>query len=36
VDIAATLKADNIKVLAEKQPEGRKVGQSEVYIKAEY
>jgi len=36
VDIAATLKADNIKVLAEKQPEGRKVGQSEVYIKTEY
>ncbi len=36
VDIAATLKAENIKVLAEKTPEGRKVGATEVYIKAEY
>lgn len=36
VDIAATLKAENIKVLAEKTPDGRKVGQSEVYVKAEY
>ena len=36
VDIAATLKIENIKVLAEKLPEGRKVGQTEVYIKPEY
>jgi valyl-tRNA synthetase len=36
VDIAATLKVENIKVLAERQPEGRKVGQTEVYIKLEY
>jgi valyl-tRNA synthetase len=35
IDIAATLKVENIKVLAEKQPEGRKVGQTEVYIKLE-
>jgi valyl-tRNA synthetase len=36
VDIAATLKAENIKVLAENAHEGRKVGQTEVYVKAEY
>jgi valyl-tRNA synthetase len=36
VDIAATLKIENIKVLAEKLPEGRQVGQTEVYIKPEY
>jgi hypothetical protein len=36
IDIAATLKAENIKVLAEKTPEGRKVCQTEVYVKAEY
>ena len=36
VDIAATLKIENIKVLAEKTPEGRQVGQYEVYIKPEY
>jgi len=36
IDIAATLKVENIKVLAEKQPEGRKVGQTEVYIKLEF
>jgi len=36
IDIAATLKVENIKVLAEKQPEGRKVGQTEVYINLEF
>ncbi|MCL4430517.1 MAG: valine--tRNA ligase [Chloroflexi bacterium] len=36
VDIAATLKIENIKVLAEKSLEGRQVGQTEVYIKPEY
>jgi valyl-tRNA synthetase len=36
IDIAATLKVENIKVLAEKQPEGRQVAQYEVYIKPEY
>ena len=36
IDIAATLKVENIKVLAEKLPEGRKVGQTEVYIKLEF
>jgi valyl-tRNA synthetase len=36
VDIAATLKIENINVQSEKKPEGRKVGQSEVYIKPEY
>jgi valyl-tRNA synthetase len=36
IDIAATLKVQNIKVLAEKQPEGRKVGQTEVFIKLEF
>ncbi len=35
-DIAATLKVENIKVLAEKQPDGRKVGQTEIYIKLEF
>jgi valyl-tRNA synthetase len=36
IDIAATLKVENIKVVAEKPLEGRKVGQFEVYIKPEY
>ncbi len=36
VDIAATLKIENIKVIAEKQAEGRQVAQTEVYIKPEY
>ena len=36
IDIGATLKIENVKVLAEKLPEGRKVGQTEVYIKPEY
>ena len=36
IDIAATLKIENIKVLAEKRVEGRQVGQYEVYIQPEY
>jgi valyl-tRNA synthetase len=36
IDIAATLKVENIRVLAEKQSEGRKVNQTEVYIKLEF
>jgi valyl-tRNA synthetase len=36
IDIGATLKIENVKVLAETLPEGRKVGQTEVYIKPEY
>jgi valyl-tRNA synthetase len=36
VDIAATLKIENIKVISEKLGEGRQVGQYEVYIKPEY
>jgi valyl-tRNA synthetase len=36
IDIAATLKVENIKVLAEKKLEGRKVGQTEVFIKLEF
>jgi valyl-tRNA synthetase len=36
VDIAATLKIEKIKVLIQKQPEGRQVGQYQVYIKPEY
>ncbi len=36
VDIAATLKIENVKVLSEKLGEGRQVGQYEVYIKPEY
>ena len=35
-DIAATLKVGNIKVQAEKQPEGRKIAVYEVYVKPEY
>jgi valyl-tRNA synthetase len=36
VDIAATLKIESIKVLAEKRPEGRQVAQYEVQIRVEY
>ena len=36
IDIAATLKVENIRILAEKQSEGRKVNQTEVYIKLEF
>lgn len=36
IDIAATLKIENIKVLAEKRGEGRQVCQYEVFIKPEY
>ena len=36
VDIAATLKIENIKVLSEKRLEGRQVSQYEVYIQPEY
>jgi valyl-tRNA synthetase len=36
VDIAATLKIENIEVLAEKKPEGRQVSQYEVNIRLEY
>jgi valyl-tRNA synthetase len=36
VDIAATLKIENIEVVAEKPGEGRQVGSYEVYIKPEY
>jgi valyl-tRNA synthetase len=35
-DIAATLKIEKVNVLSEKHPEGRQVGQSEVYLKVEY
>jgi len=36
VDISATLKIENVKVLPEKLGEGRQVGQYELYIKPEY
>ncbi len=36
VDIAATLKIENINVIIEQQPNGRQVAQYEIYIKPEY
>ncbi|MCW3998958.1 MAG: valine--tRNA ligase [Candidatus Bathyarchaeota archaeon] len=35
-DIAATLKIETIRVMAEKHSEGRRVGQSEVYLETDY